>query len=168
MTNLTALGAFLTKRKIKQKSIADKTGFSREKISNLYIEESAILYADEFFKIITVIALDLDSSCEEIFQQLQTAEPENKWKSKLGFFLLRYFKPQSFLQESTGIKGDRLNKILTDVNKRPYAEEIYLIAKVLSIKPSVLFEQLYADNVELDMDQKIKQKMVINTLNQQV
>lgn len=145
MSTITALGAYLKKHGIKQKEIADKTGFSSEKVSNLYTEASALLYADEFHQIIKSASLDINDACAEIFVLAKVRKIENKWQSKLGLFLLDHFKPQNYLQASIGLKTDRLSKILTDVNKRPYAEEVYLISKLVSITPSVVFEHLYGE-----------------------
>ena len=59
--------------------------------------------------------------------------------------LFDYFKPQNFIEDKTEIDNVRLNKLLTDPLKRPYAEELYNIAKLLQIKPSQLFEYFYGD-----------------------
>ena len=145
MADLTALGSFLTKNNISQKSVADSTKFSTTKVNKLFNDKNTLLYADEFYIIIKSINLEFDSSCDKIFQSSQITSPENKWESKLGQLLFDIFKPQSYLENATGIKNVRLNKLLTDINKRPYAEELYLIAKLLQLKPSQLFEYFYGN-----------------------
>ncbi|SFT15823.1 helix-turn-helix domain-containing protein [Sphingobacterium wenxiniae] len=145
MSHYTALGRYLVRNKINQKFIVDNTGFSAEKVSNYYTEESTLVYADEFYRIIKCTPLDFDKSCEEIFKGDVITTFENKWRSKLGTFLFEYIRPQNYLSETTGIDSVRLNKLLKETNKRPYAVELYLIAKVLKIKPSDLFKYFYGD-----------------------
>lgn len=145
MSHYTALGSYLARNKVNQKFIADTSGFSAEKVSNYYTEESTLVYAEEFYKIIKCTSLDFDRSCEEVFKGIDITTFENKWKSKLGEFLFEYIRPQNYLSETTGIDSVRLNKLLKEINKRPYAVEVYLISKVLKIKSSQLFNYLYGD-----------------------
>ncbi|TYR36913.1 helix-turn-helix transcriptional regulator [Sphingobacterium phlebotomi] len=145
MGHYTKLGRYLVRNKINQKYIVENTGFSAEKVSNYYIEDRTLVYADEFYKIIKCTSLDFDDSCAEIFKDIDITNYESKWQSELGIFLFGYFKPLSYLQEKTGIDGVRLNKLLTDKKKRPYAAELYLIAKALNLKPSQLFDYFYGD-----------------------
>lgn len=145
MANLTALGSFLTINNISQKSVADSTKFSTTKVNKLFNDKNTLLYADEFYKIIKCTHLNFDVSCDKIFQSSQIKSPDNKWESKLGQLLFNVFKPQSYLENATGIKNVRLNKLLTNTYKRPYAEELYIIAKLLEISPSQLFEYFYGD-----------------------
>ncbi|MGA6119797.1 helix-turn-helix domain-containing protein [Sphingobacterium anhuiense] len=59
--------------------------------------------------------------------------------------LFDHFKPQNYIEHNTGIDNVRLNKLLTDPKKRPYAEELNNIAKLMGIKSSQLFEYFYGD-----------------------
>ena|SRR5690606_20388008 len=145
MSHYTNLGRYLVRNKINQKYIVDNTGFSAEKVSNFYIEERTLVYADEFYKIIKCTSLDFDESCDEVFKNTDVKTYESKWQSELGIFLSEYIKPVNYLPERTGIDGVRFNKLLTDKKKRPYAVELYLIAKVLNLKPSQLFDYFYGD-----------------------
>jgi hypothetical protein len=77
---------------------------------------------------------------EDIFKNSNKKEFSNKWKSTLGMLLFDYFKPQNCTEHNTGIDNVRLNKLLTDPKKRPYAEELNNIAELRVIKPSQLFE----------------------------
>ncbi|WP_144243374.1 helix-turn-helix domain-containing protein [Sphingobacterium sp. ML3W] len=145
MGYLTPLGSFLFKNKITQKYVSDSTGFTTTKVNKLYIEKTTLLYADEFYRVIKSTTLDFDYSCEEIFKNSNNKEFNNKWKSTLGILLFDYFKPQNYIEDNTGIDNVRLNKLLTDPKKRPYAEELNNVAKLMGIKPSQLFEYFYGD-----------------------
>lgn len=140
---MTPLGKYIKKSGLGQKHVADAAGLTPERLSGLCNDPNDLLYADDFFAIVNAIDKDLNNACKEVFKSYKLKRIETEWKSDLGRFLFENAKPTKSIAEATKIKSIRLSKLLNDLEKRPYAWELYAISLVLKKEPSEVFKFLY-------------------------
>ena len=62
----TKFGLFLEKRAISKARLADKSGLTRQRISELSIRENSKIRLDEACAIAKVLELDLNTLCKEL------------------------------------------------------------------------------------------------------
>jgi|GEM_PF-2201796 len=62
----TKFGAFLEKRAVNKSKLGEKTGITRQRLSELSVRESAKIRLDEACAIAKALGLDLNDLCKEL------------------------------------------------------------------------------------------------------
>lgn len=143
---MTPLGKFINKSRLTQKSIASSAGITQERLSGLCNDPTDLLYADEFCSIIKAMGVDFDIACTEIFKNTKL-QKRNQSKetdlSKFGKYISKYLMTKKDLSQLLGIQESRFSKLSNDKSKKPYAEELYLLALAFGKLPSEVFREFY-------------------------
>ncbi|QEK99457.1 hypothetical protein FKG96_01145 [Olivibacter sp. LS-1] len=145
---LTPLGQYLLRVDGFEEMILADEQITLERLDTLCTKATSLLYADEFFHIITKIDRSIDDACKVIFGDLKVADYKkeigNSSKlSRLGNYIEQFTIEQRDIANKTGIERTRFNKLVKSDDRRPYAFEIYLLALALDKKPSEVFKALY-------------------------
>lgn len=129
----TKLGDFLDKKRINKSKLATSIGMTTDRLNALCHEDEAILYAEEFYAIITATKSDLNSVAEEFFGDRNPPDLRelNKSKNKTNFgqYISKYLYKQKDLADALKINKTRFNNLIQNKVKGPYAYEVYDLAK---------------------------------------
>ena len=70
-TDMTPLGLYLAKKSINKAEVARRTGISKSRISQLTLNDTSKLRADELYLIALAIDIDPGEMFKEIFKELK-------------------------------------------------------------------------------------------------
>lgn len=144
---LTSLGKYLFSISANKAQIHYKTNIDESRLSLLSNDPNTLLYADEFYLIARAENQDADRMCETIFKEFYLKDVSATYQddnlTDFGKIISPYIVTKKLVAQAINIQDSRLSKLINDKNKRPYAFEVYLIAKFVKKKPSQIFELLY-------------------------
>lgn len=75
---MTALGFYLAKRTVNKAEVSRRTGISKSRLTQLSVNDSAKLRADELYLIALAINVDPGEMFKELFAELGLKENRNK------------------------------------------------------------------------------------------
>jgi len=160
---LTDLGLYFYKNSVNKAELFYKTGIEESKLSLMSNDEKTLLYADEFYLIAKAIGGDLTVMIEEVLGKYELGPTEIKTSNKVtdfGKYVELFLNTKKDLARKTNILQSRFSKLINDPAKRPYAHEVYLIAKSTGKKPADLFIHLFGhlELNSLDKQQELRAK----------
>lgn len=162
---MTNLGLFFHKNSVNKADVYYKTSIDESRLSLLSNDSNTLLYGDDFYLIALAIGADVGFMAEAVFKNYQVNSKSKTTSDKLtnlGKYVSHFLNTKQDLANSVGIHPSRFSKLLNDPNKRPYAFEIYLIAKSTDKELKSLFELLYG-HLELNSPGKQEQLRKLNS-----
>lgn len=157
---MTNLGLFFHKNSVNKADVYYKTSIDESRLSLLSNDSNTLLYGDDFYLIALAVGADVGVMAEVVFKDHELNSKSKTTSDKLtalGKYVSQFLNTKQDLANSVGILPSRFSKLLNDPNKRPYAFEIYLIAKSTDKDPRSLFELLYG---HLELNSPGKQELL--------
>ncbi|MBD1421620.1 hypothetical protein [Sphingobacterium chuzhouense] len=148
----TALGNYLDKNKSNKSKIARKIGLSEDRLNALSNEDTAILYADEFYKILFlsnyyagVPLKEFDNSITQIFPNRKKGILVDKFShlSPTAQLFLVHTQPKSDVESAIGMPRNKISKFATDDKKRATASEFINFCDGMNLDILEKFEKLF-------------------------
>jgi len=150
---LTPFGKYLDKKGYVQSVVLEKTGLNQLQLDNLRENEKASLYASIFNAAIRAIVNDddteFDDACDFVFKGVKIPEykkeiEEDPSLSDFGNYIQQFIVEKQDLANKIGLKPAKFSKlVLKKYNKTPLGSDVYILAKVHGLRPSVVFRDLY-------------------------
>ena len=165
---MTDLGLFFHKNLVNKADVYYKTSIDESRLSLLSNDSNTLLYGDDFYLIALAIGADLGFMADMVFKDYKLNSKSKTTSTKLtrlGEYVSQFLNTKQDLANSVGILPSRFSKLINDPNKRPYAFEIYLIAKSTDKDPKSLFELLYG-HLKLNSPDKQEQLRKLNSKKQ--
>lgn len=120
----------------------------KDKIQNLISENGADLFGKMFYLVLKRIGEDIDLTCELLFSDYDypgLTKPQQD-QTKLATFISGITLSDGELAGAIGTNPTHFSRAKNYINEEQlFAFEVYALAKISNIQPSILFEYFYGD-----------------------
>lgn len=119
---------------------------NRSKYQSLISSLGNKLYGKIFYIVLKDLEQDIDKACDTLFIDYKWNKIEGESEgTKLAQLISSFARSEAQIASAAGIKKARFNRVKNDSDEDLYASEVYGVAKVLDIRPKLLFEYFYGE-----------------------
>ncbi|MCL4637674.1 MAG: hypothetical protein M5Z89_01695 [Olivibacter sp.] len=158
----TFLGEYLNKLDVNKSKIAKEAKIKIPRMNDLCNDDSAKIYADEFYKILYLanhqarLTEDkFNDAVDEIFPNRPQVDLMDEFKdlSPEAQLFKKYTQKQGDIEEKLGIATGKISKYFGDKKKRALATEIIAFADGMKLDILTVFKEVYG-KIVLEEDKK--------------